>query len=89
MCLGNRVYVSCYNIFWVWEYDNTALWWHLFPQTSHKKTFLYLEQLILKHRMHSSALRVKETSDGLDFFFAQRQEARKLVDFLQTVVPCR
>ena len=32
---------------------------------------------------------VKETSEGLDFFFAQKQEARKLVDFLQTVVPCR
>jgi nonsense-mediated mRNA decay protein 3 len=58
-------------------------------KTSHKKTFLYLEQLILKHRMHVSALKVKETSDGLDFFFAQKQEARKLVDFLQTVVPCR
>jgi nonsense-mediated mRNA decay protein 3 len=58
-------------------------------KTPHKKTFLYLEQLILKHRMHTSALRVKETSDGLDFFFAQRQEARKMVDFLQTVVPCR
>ena len=39
--------------------------------------------------MHTSALRVKEVSDGLDFFHAQKQEARKLVDFLQTVVPCR
>ena len=58
-------------------------------QTSHKKTFLYLEQLILKHRMHSAALKVKEASDGLDFFFALRQGARKLVDFLHTVVPCR
>ena len=36
-----------------------------------------------------SALKVKETADGLDFFFAQKQEARKLVDFLQTVAPCR
>jgi hypothetical protein len=51
--------------------------------------FLYLEQRILKHRMHSAALRIKEASDGLDFYFAQKQEARKLVDFLQTVVPCR
>lgn len=58
-------------------------------KTSHKKTFLYLEQLILKHRMHTTALKVREASDGLDFFFAQRQEARKMVDFLQTVVPCR
>ena len=58
-------------------------------QTSHKKTFLYLEQLILKHRMHTPALKIKEASDGLDFYFAQKQEARKLVNFLVTVMPCR
>ena len=46
-------------------------------QTSHKKTFLYLEQLILKHCMHTTAVKVREASDGLDFFFAQRQEAIK------------
>eukprot|EP00794_Sanderia_malayensis_P017668 gene17668-19430_t len=27
--------------------------------------------------------------DGLDFFYGKREEARKLVDFLMTVVPCR
>lgn len=61
----------------------------LSPQTNHKKTFLYLEQLLLKHRMHMSALKIKEASDGLDFYFAHKQDARKLVDFLQSVVPCR
>ena len=28
-------------------------------------------------------------AEGLDFYYAQKQDARKLVDFLQTVVPCR
>ena len=39
--------------------------------------------------MHTPALKIKEASDGLDFYFAQKQEARKLVNFLVTVVPCR
>ena len=39
--------------------------------------------------MHTPALKIKEASDGLDFYFAQKQEARKMVDFLSTVVPCR
>lgn len=58
-------------------------------KTSHKKTFLYLEQLILKHRAHTNALRIKESHDGIDFFFAQKQGARKMVEFLNSVVPCR
>lgn len=31
-----------------------------FLQTAHKKTFYYLEQLILKHKLHSNALNIKE-----------------------------
>uniref|UniRef100_UPI00358E301C 60S ribosomal export protein NMD3 isoform X1 n=1 Tax=Myxine glutinosa TaxID=7769 RepID=UPI00358E301C len=58
-------------------------------QTTHKKTFFYLEQLILKHGMHNEALRIKENHDGLDFYFAAKQQARKLVDFLLANVPCR
>lgn len=29
-------------------------------QTIHKKTFYYLEQLILKHKLHQNALNIKE-----------------------------
>ena len=32
---------------------------------------------------------VSNLTDGLDFFYAQRQDARKLVEFLQSMVPCR
>lgn len=32
----------------------------LFLQTIHKKTFYYLEQLILKHKLHQNALNIKE-----------------------------
>jgi nonsense-mediated mRNA decay protein 3 len=58
-------------------------------QTSHKKTFLYLEQLILKHNAHGSVLRIKERPGGLDFYYGQKQDARKLVDFIMSVVPSK
>ncbi|CAB1347807.1 unnamed protein product [Coregonus sp. 'balchen'] len=58
-------------------------------KTSHKKTFYYLEQLILKHKLHQNALNIKEIHDGIDFYYATKQHAQKMVDFLQCTVPCR
>ncbi|XP_069474573.1 60S ribosomal export protein NMD3 isoform X2 [Ambystoma mexicanum] len=55
----------------------------------HKKTFYYLEQIILKHRLHQNTLRIKEIHDGLDFYYASKQHAQKMVEFLQCTVPCR
>lgn len=53
----------------------------------HKRTFLYLEQLILKHSAHKDTINIKEANDGVDFFFSQRNHAEKFVDFLNSVVP--
>ena len=53
----------------------------------HKRTFLYLEQLMLKHGAHRDAINIKEVQDGIDFFFSQRNHAEKFVDFLNSVVP--
>lgn len=58
-------------------------------RVQHKKTFFYLEQLILKHNMHVNCINIKTTNDGLDFFFAKKDDARKIVDFFSTVVPCK
>lgn len=55
----------------------------------HKRTFLYLEQLILKHHAHRDTVNIKEAKDGLDFFYAQRGHAIKMVEFLGAVVPTR
>lgn len=55
----------------------------------HKRTFLYLEQLILKHSAHKETINIKEVQNGLDFFFAQRNHAEKFVDFLNSVAPVR
>lgn len=58
-------------------------------KTEHKKTFYYLEQLLLRHNMHQNTVNIKPMHGGLDFYFAGKQGARKLVDFLLLVVPCR
>ena len=57
--------------------------------THHKRTFMFLEQLILKHGVDDSCTNVKDIHEGVDFFFANRQHAIKFIDFLQNVVPIR
>ncbi|ODV80103.1 nonsense-mediated mRNA decay protein 3 [Suhomyces tanzawaensis NRRL Y-17324] len=58
-------------------------------KVAHKRTFLYLEQLILKHNAHVDTISIKEAKDGLDFYYAQRNHAAKMVDFLSAVVPLK
>jgi nonsense-mediated mRNA decay protein 3 len=53
----------------------------------HKRTFLYLEQLILKQGAHKETINIKEVPNGIDFFFSQRNHAEKFVDFLKSVAP--
>lgn len=55
----------------------------------HKRTFLYLEQLILKQGVHKECINIKEVQNGIDFYFAQRNHAEKFVDFLNSVTPVR
>ncbi|CAK7198102.1 ribosome-binding protein [Sporothrix eucalyptigena] len=56
-------------------------------KVAHKRTFLFLEQLMLKHGAHREALNISEAKEGLDVFFAHRNQAVKFVDFLKSVVP--
>jgi nonsense-mediated mRNA decay protein 3 len=58
-------------------------------KVAHKRTFLFLEQLILKHGVQKDTISVKEVRDGLDFFYAQRSHAIKTTEFLAGVVPVR
>ncbi|CAK4031432.1 60S ribosomal export NMD3 [Lecanosticta acicola] len=55
----------------------------------HKRTFLYLEQLILKQGAHKETINIKEVPNGIDFYFAQKNHAEKFVDFLHSVTPVR
>lgn len=54
-----------------------------------KKTFFYLEQLILKHKAHENTLGIKPIHEGLDFFYVSESHARKMVDFVCAVLPCK
>ena len=58
-------------------------------KVAHKRTFLYLEQLILKHGAHKETINIREVKDGLDFFFAHRNNAERFVDFLNSTVPTK
>ncbi|CAI4226663.1 unnamed protein product [Auanema sp. JU1783] len=56
-------------------------------KSQYKKTLFYLEQLLLKHNEHKNCSGVKPVPTGIDFFFPKIQDARRLVDFIQTVLP--
>ncbi|CAB3222820.1 unnamed protein product [Arctia plantaginis] len=58
-------------------------------RANNRKTFYYLEQLILKHKAHENTLGIKPKHDGLDFFYTSESHARKMVDFIQSVLPVK
>lgn len=58
-------------------------------KSQNKKTLYYLEQMILKHKAHENTLGIKTEVAGIDFFFAHENHAKKMVDFLQTVLPVK
>ena len=46
-------------------------------------------QLMLKHGAHRDTINIKEAKDGIDFFFSARNQAERLVDFLNSVAPIK
>lgn len=58
-------------------------------RVAHKKTFLYLEQLILKHGAHRGCLNVETCRDGMDFYFPDKGKAARFISFLENVVPIK
>ncbi|XXG75755.1 hypothetical protein AAC387_Pa08g0263 [Persea americana] len=54
---------------------------------SHRRTFFYLEQLILKHDAAVRAIKIKQMDQGIDFFFGNRSHAAKFVDFVGLDLP--
>ncbi|GBG76502.1 hypothetical protein CBR_g22250 [Chara braunii] len=58
-------------------------------KVDHKRTFFFLEQLILKHGADANTVNVKKMHEGLDFYYGHRSHALKFVDFVNSVVPVR
>jgi len=55
----------------------------------HKKTLLYLEQVILKHRAHAKCSTIRSVPEGLDFFFGHKEDAKRFTDFVISKVPAK
>lgn len=58
-------------------------------KSNNKKTLYYMEQMILKHKAHQNTLGIQNAPAGLDFFFISEGHARKMVDFLQAILPIK
>ena len=58
-------------------------------KVAHKRTFLFLEQLIIKHKEYERTIKIESMPDGVDFYFAARNDAVRFVSFLESVVPVR
>ena len=58
-------------------------------KVNHKRTFLFLEQVILKHKAQSKALNIKEHPDGVDFYFSNRAQANSFCSFIHEFLPCQ
>lgn len=58
-------------------------------RVSHKRTFLYLEQLILKHGAHRGCLSIEVFRDGMDFYLPDKGKAARFMSFLENVVPIK
>ena len=55
----------------------------------YKKTLFYLEQLLLKYNAQMKATSIKPVPTGIDFFFPRQQEAKKLCEFIASVLPSK
>lgn len=52
-----------------------------------KRTFLYLEQLLLKVGLHKKCLKITSMPEGMDFFFRNKANAQALVDYIDSLFP--
>ena len=57
-------------------------------KVNHKRTFLFLEQVILKHKAQNKALNIKEHPEGVDFYFSNRSQANTFCSFIHEFLPC-
>jgi nonsense-mediated mRNA decay protein 3 len=58
-------------------------------KVNHKRTFMLIEQIVLKNKAHTKALNVKEHPEGVDFYFAHKSQALSFADFIKTALPAK
>lgn len=55
----------------------------------HRRTFLYIEQLVLKHKAHLPTSNIKDAKNGIDFYYLDRQHAARMAEFLSNHLGAR
>ena len=67
--------------------------WHAVVQirqrVHHKRTFFFIEQLLLKHNAHSDCINMVSFRDGMDFYFVDKNQALRFIDFLESHIPMK
>lgn len=56
-------------------------------KVDNKKTFMLLEQMMLKNNVHRQAIKISAEKYGMNFFFSCKNHAQRLLDFLNAAVP--
>eukprot|EP00937_MAST-01D_sp_MAST-1D-sp2_P002319 g2319.t1 len=56
---------------------------------AHKRSFLHLEQMILRRGAHAECMNVTPQRDGVDFYFVQRSHGARFAQFVQSVMAVR
>lgn len=52
-----------------------------------KKTFLYLEQLLIRNGMHKKCIKIESMPEGMDFYFRSKSHAQAFLDFVASLFP--
>ena len=55
-------------------------------KVDHKRTMLFLEQLILKYNMAEHCIGIKEQRDGIDFYFSSKSSSQTFMSFLHSII---
>lgn len=58
-------------------------------RSNSKRTFLFLEQTILKFKMFNYCSNIKERKDGIDFYYTDKKGPQKMISFLESYIGCK
>ncbi|KAM0675160.1 ribosome-binding protein [Gurleya vavrai] len=58
-------------------------------RVQHKRTLLYLEQILLKSESFKDTSNIKERRDGIDFYYQNKVPALRMVNFIQNAMMSR
>jgi nonsense-mediated mRNA decay protein 3 len=85
-CVRNQQCIECQSEFRQGSWKSLV---QVRQRVAHKRTFLYLEQLILKHEAHRGCLSIETYRDGMDFYFPDKSKSARFISFLEDVCPVK